>query len=118
VNVDEDREPIGGSGKRSRYSCRGRRSMVCPSVRTLALSGTSNGCKALRERGHRFNRRYVLDPVADADTLVETVRLARSLGYRRIVLTGQSTGAWTSIIAASRSGQLRRPLLHREGPRR
>jgi len=51
--------------------------------------------------GYRFNRRYILDPAADANTLVEAVRLARSLGYKRVVLTGQSAGAWTSIIAGS-----------------
>lgn len=55
--------------------------------------------------GYRFDRRYIVDVLVDAKNMVEAVRLARTLGYRRIILAGQSTGAWESIIAAGRGVQ-------------
>lgn len=54
---------------------------------------------------YRFNRRYILDPSVDAKSLVDSVRAARALGYKRVILTGQSTGAWESIMAAGQGVQ-------------
>jgi len=54
---------------------------------------------------YRFDRRYIIDPLVDANSLIDAVGRARALGYKRIILTGQSAGAWESIIAASRGVQ-------------
>jgi pimeloyl-ACP methyl ester carboxylesterase len=55
--------------------------------------------------GYRFNRRYILDPAVDVKTLIDSVRLARAAGYKRVILTGQSTGAWEAIMAAAKGVQ-------------
>jgi pimeloyl-ACP methyl ester carboxylesterase len=51
---------------------------------------------------YRFDREYIRDWPGDATALAEAVRLARARGYRRIVLAGQSAGAWVSVAAAMR----------------
>jgi len=51
---------------------------------------------------YRFDRQYIRDWPGDATTLVEAVRQARSMGYRRVILAGQSAGAWVSMAAAMR----------------
>lgn len=51
---------------------------------------------------YRFDRQWIRDWPGDATALVEAVRQARSMGYRRIVLAGQSAGAWVSLAAAYR----------------
>jgi pimeloyl-ACP methyl ester carboxylesterase len=62
---------------------------------------TSNGYD-----GYRFDREYIHDPTTDANKIVQAVQAARALGYKRIILAGQSTGAWESIIAASKGAQM------------
>ncbi len=51
---------------------------------------------------YRFDREWIRDWPGDATALVESVRQARALGYRKIVLAGQSAGAWVSMAAAMR----------------
>jgi pimeloyl-ACP methyl ester carboxylesterase len=51
---------------------------------------------------YRFDRKVILDWHSDAVDLATAVRQARALGYRRIVLAGQSAGAWVSLAAAAR----------------
>ncbi len=51
---------------------------------------------------YRFDREWIRDWAGDATQLVETVRQARSMGYRRVILAGQSAGAWVSMAAALR----------------
>ena len=52
---------------------------------------------------YRFDREWISDWAGDATTLVAAVRKAREMGYRRIVLAGQSAGAWVSLAALARS---------------
>ena len=51
---------------------------------------------------YRFDRQYIRDWPGDATALVDAVREARSMGYRRVVLAGQSAGAWVSMAATMR----------------
>jgi hypothetical protein len=51
---------------------------------------------------YRFDREWIRDWPGDATALAEAVRQARSMGYKRIVLAGQSAGAWVSIAATMR----------------
>jgi pimeloyl-ACP methyl ester carboxylesterase len=51
---------------------------------------------------YRFDREWIRDWPGDATQLVEAAKQARSMGYRRIVLAGQSAGAWVSMAAAFR----------------
>lgn len=51
---------------------------------------------------YRFDRRYIRDWPGDAGALVDAVRQARSMGYRRVILAGQSAGAWVSMAATMR----------------
>jgi pimeloyl-ACP methyl ester carboxylesterase len=51
---------------------------------------------------YRFDRQYIRDWPGDATQLVEDVRHAKSMGYRRVVLAGQSAGAWVSVAATYR----------------
>jgi pimeloyl-ACP methyl ester carboxylesterase len=51
---------------------------------------------------YRFDREYIRDWAADAGTFVDAIRQARAMGYRRIVLAGQSAGAWVSLAATAR----------------
>lgn len=38
----------------------------------------------------------------DLRTLIETIPLVRAAGYKRVILAGQSVGAWTSLEAAAK----------------
>lgn len=51
---------------------------------------------------YRFDREVIRDWRADAAALTDAVRQARSMGYRRVILAGQSAGAWVSLAAAMR----------------
>jgi hypothetical protein len=51
---------------------------------------------------YRFDRPWIANWGSDANDLTEAVAEARKLGYRRIVLTGQSAGAWVSLAALGR----------------
>ncbi|MBS0519554.1 MAG: hypothetical protein JSR90_12750 [Proteobacteria bacterium] len=51
---------------------------------------------------YRFDRQWIRDWPGDANDLANAVRQARSMGYRRIVLAGQSAGAWVSLAATMR----------------
>jgi pimeloyl-ACP methyl ester carboxylesterase len=51
---------------------------------------------------YRFDRQWIRDWPGDATALVDAVRQAKSMGYRRVVLAGQSAGAWVSMAAAYR----------------
>jgi pimeloyl-ACP methyl ester carboxylesterase len=52
---------------------------------------------------YRFDREWISDWASDATALAAAVSQARQMGYRRIVLAGQSAGAWVSLAAALRS---------------
>jgi pimeloyl-ACP methyl ester carboxylesterase len=51
---------------------------------------------------YRFDREWIVDWAGDATALTDAVRKARELGYRRVVLAGQSAGAWVSLAALAR----------------
>ena len=51
---------------------------------------------------YRFDRQYIRDWPGDATQLAEAVRQAKSMGYKRVVLAGQSAGAWVSLAATMR----------------
>jgi pimeloyl-ACP methyl ester carboxylesterase len=51
---------------------------------------------------YRFDREWISDWAGDATTLAAAVRKAREMGYRRVVLAGQSAGAWVSLAALAR----------------
>ncbi len=51
---------------------------------------------------YRFDRQWIRDWPGDATALVEAVRKAKAMGYRRVILAGQSAGAWVSMAAAMR----------------
>ena len=51
---------------------------------------------------YRFDREWISDWAGDATALVAAVRKAREMGYRRVVLAGQSAGAWVSLAALAR----------------
>lgn len=51
---------------------------------------------------YRFDREWIRDWPGDASALADAVRQARSMGYRRVVLAGQSAGAWVSMAATLR----------------
>jgi pimeloyl-ACP methyl ester carboxylesterase len=51
---------------------------------------------------YRFDREYIRDWPGDATQLVDAVRQAKSMGYRRVILAGQSAGAWVSLAATMR----------------
>lgn len=51
---------------------------------------------------YRFDREWIRDWPGDATALADAVRQAKALGYRRVILAGQSAGAWVSIAAALR----------------
>jgi pimeloyl-ACP methyl ester carboxylesterase len=51
---------------------------------------------------YRFDRQWIRDWPGDATQLVDAVKQARAMGYRRVVLAGQSAGAWVSLAAAMR----------------
>jgi hypothetical protein len=51
---------------------------------------------------YRFDRELIAEWSSDADDLASAVREARKLGYRRVILAGQSAGAWVSLAAFHR----------------
>ncbi|HTR83019.1 MAG TPA: hypothetical protein VMI56_00975 [Reyranella sp.] len=51
---------------------------------------------------YRFDRQWIRDWPGDATALVDAVRQARTMGYKRVVLAGQSAGGWVSMAAAYR----------------
>ena len=51
---------------------------------------------------YRFDREWIVDWAGDATALGDAVRKARQMGYRRVVLAGQSAGAWVSLAAMAR----------------
>jgi len=51
---------------------------------------------------YRFDREWIVDWAGDATALSDAVRKAREMGYRRVVLAGQSAGAWVSLAALAR----------------
>jgi pimeloyl-ACP methyl ester carboxylesterase len=51
---------------------------------------------------YRFDREWIADWASDATALAAAVGKARHMGYRRIVLAGQSAGAWVSLAALQR----------------
>jgi hypothetical protein len=51
---------------------------------------------------YRFDRVVIVDWHRDALQFAEAIHTARTMGYRRIVLAGQSAGAWVSLAAAGR----------------
>lgn len=55
---------------------------------------------------YRFDREWISDWASDATALAAAVGKARDLGYRRILLAGQSAGAWVSLAAAMRGAKV------------
>jgi pimeloyl-ACP methyl ester carboxylesterase len=51
---------------------------------------------------YRFDRPVIVDWHRDAADLAAAVHIARGMGYRRVVLAGQSAGAWVSLAALAR----------------
>jgi hypothetical protein len=51
---------------------------------------------------YRFDRKWIHDQPGDATAFANAVRQAKSMGYRRIILSGQSNGAWQSLAAVAR----------------
>ena len=51
---------------------------------------------------YRFDREWIRDWPGDATQLADAVRQAKSMGYRRVILAGQSAGAWVSLAATMR----------------
>lgn len=51
---------------------------------------------------YRFDREWIRDWPGDATALANAVREAKAMGYRRVVLAGQSAGAWVSMAATMR----------------
>ncbi len=51
---------------------------------------------------YRFDREWISDWASDATALADAVRKAKAMGYRRVVLAGQSAGAWVSLAALQR----------------
>jgi hypothetical protein len=48
---------------------------------------------------YRFDREWIHDWMGEAKTLADAVRQAKTMGYRRVILAGQSHGAWASLLA-------------------
>jgi pimeloyl-ACP methyl ester carboxylesterase len=51
---------------------------------------------------YRFDREWIVDWAGDGTALADAVRKARDIGYRRVVLAGQSAGGWVSLAALAR----------------
>jgi pimeloyl-ACP methyl ester carboxylesterase len=51
---------------------------------------------------YRFDREWIRDWPGDATQLAEAARQAKAMGYRRIILAGQSAGGWVSLAATLR----------------
>jgi pimeloyl-ACP methyl ester carboxylesterase len=55
---------------------------------------------------YRFDRQYIRDWPGDATQLVDAVRQAKAMGYRRVILAGQSAGGWVSMAATMRGASV------------
>jgi pimeloyl-ACP methyl ester carboxylesterase len=55
---------------------------------------------------YRFDREWISDWASDATALADAIAKAREMGYRRIVLAGQSAGAWVSLAALVRGAKV------------
>ena len=55
---------------------------------------------------YRFDREWISDWAGDATALAAAVAKAREMGYRRVILAGQSAGAWVSLAAAVRGARV------------
>jgi pimeloyl-ACP methyl ester carboxylesterase len=51
---------------------------------------------------YRFDREWITDWASDAAALADAVAKAKAMGYRRVILAGQSAGAWVSLAALQR----------------
>jgi len=51
---------------------------------------------------YRFDREWIHDWPGDATALADAAKQARAMGYKRVILAGQSAGAWVSMAAAYR----------------
>ena len=51
---------------------------------------------------YRFDREYIRDWPGDATALTDAVKQAKAMGYRRVILAGQSAGGWVSLAATMR----------------
>ncbi len=51
---------------------------------------------------YRFDREWIADWTSVATALAAALREARTMGYRRILLAGQSAGAWVSLATLAR----------------
>jgi pimeloyl-ACP methyl ester carboxylesterase len=51
---------------------------------------------------YRFDRQYIRDWPGDATALADAVKQAKAMGYRRVILAGQSAGGWVSLAATMR----------------
>lgn len=51
---------------------------------------------------YRFDREWINDWAGDATALADAVRQAKAIGYKRVILAGQSAGAWVSMAATYR----------------
>lgn len=71
---------------------------AAPYVRLLLESGWD---------AFKLNRKYVADREPDSARALEAeIARLRALGYRRIVLAGQSYGAWLSVLVATRNSDI------------
>ncbi len=52
---------------------------------------------------YRFDRQWIRSVEEDAGDFAAALQQAKSMGYKRIILAGQSNGAWTSLETALRS---------------
>lgn len=51
---------------------------------------------------YRFDRLWIRDRLGDTTAFADAVRQAKAMGYRRVILAGQSNGAWQSLAAVAR----------------
>jgi hypothetical protein len=51
---------------------------------------------------YRFDRQWIRDQAGDATDFANAVRQAKAMGYRRVILAGQSNGAFQSLAAVQR----------------
>ena len=92
------------------------------SGRDATSVGTAGPGRLLHGQGYdlyRFDREWIRDWPGDATELADAVRQAKAMGYRRVILAGQSAGAWVSMAAAiARRAGRRRDLGFRRPSRR
>jgi predicted esterase len=54
---------------------------------------------------YRYNREWVNELYADIQGMIESVAAAKAAGYKKVVLAGQSQGAWISMEALAKGIQ-------------